>query len=132
MVPRRAFARAASRATCLQRRHRVYSLDEIASEKVVALTDRARNEPRDLYDLWHLVTGGHVDLGGLMGAVEQKWDFRGKKLDEVRGESLAKEARYKRLWRVRLAGQMVDLPEFTQVYRSVQRALRQAGLSGKL
>lgn len=28
----------------------VYSLNEIATEKVVALGDRARNEPRDLYD----------------------------------------------------------------------------------
>ncbi len=110
---------------------RVYSLDEIATEKVVALTDRARNEPRDLYDLWYLVTGGHVDLGDLVEAVEQKWDFRGRKLDEVRGEFLAKEARYKKLWSLRLAGQMVELPEFTQVYRSVQRALRPAGFSGK-
>ena len=32
-------------------RVRVYSLPEIAAEKVVALLDRARNEPRDLYDL---------------------------------------------------------------------------------
>jgi predicted nucleotidyltransferase component of viral defense system len=32
----------------------VYSLKEILSEKVVALTDRARNEPRDLYDVWYL------------------------------------------------------------------------------
>jgi len=32
----------------------VYSLNEIAAEKVVALQDRARNEPRDLYDLWYL------------------------------------------------------------------------------
>lgn len=31
---------------------RVYSLDEIAVEKLVALGDRARNEPRDLYDAW--------------------------------------------------------------------------------
>lgn len=30
----------------------VYSLNEIAAEKTVALTDPARNEPRDLYDLW--------------------------------------------------------------------------------
>jgi hypothetical protein len=29
---------------------RVYSLEEIAAEKVVTLGDRARNEPRDLYD----------------------------------------------------------------------------------
>ena len=30
---------------------RAYSLKEIAAEKVVALLDRARNEPRDLYDV---------------------------------------------------------------------------------
>ncbi len=110
---------------------RAYSLDEIASEKVVALTDPARNEPRDLYDLWYLVTGGHVDLGSLVEAVQQKWDFRGKKLVDVRGTFLGKEALYKKLWGARLAGQMVELPEFGQVHRSVQRALRQAGFSGK-
>jgi predicted nucleotidyltransferase component of viral defense system len=32
----------------------VYSLEEIATEKTLALADSARNEPRDLYDLWHL------------------------------------------------------------------------------
>ena len=37
---------------------RVYALEEIAVEKLVALTDKARNEPRDLYDLWHLTSGG--------------------------------------------------------------------------
>jgi len=31
---------------------RVYSLEEVATEKVIALMDRARNERRDLYDLW--------------------------------------------------------------------------------
>ena len=30
---------------------RAYALDEIVVEKIVALTDRARNEPRDLYDI---------------------------------------------------------------------------------
>lgn len=35
---------------------RVYSLEEIAAEKMVALSDRARNEPRDLYDLWYLIS----------------------------------------------------------------------------
>ncbi len=32
----------------------VYSFYEIATEKTVALLDRARTEPRDLYDLWYL------------------------------------------------------------------------------
>ena len=110
---------------------RAYSLGEIMAEKVVALTDRARNEPRDLYDVWYLAEGGHVDLAILVDAVMQKWDFRGKKLADVRGEFAAKEARYKKLWAPRLSGQMVELSEFNEVYRSVRRAFRQAGLTAK-
>lgn len=42
-----------------------------------------------------------------------------------------KEARYKKLWQVRLAAQMVELPEFDTVYRGVRRSFRQAGFFGK-
>ncbi len=106
---------------------KAYSLHEIAAEKVVALMDRARNEPRDLYDVWHLVLEGGVSLGDLSAAVEEKLVFRGKKLDEVRQEFSAKEPRYRKLWQTRLAAQMSHLPEFESVYRAVQRELRQAG-----
>jgi hypothetical protein len=51
-------------------------------------------------------------------------------LAEVGDEFAAKEARYKKLWQVRLASQMADLPEFGAVYREVRRALRRAGISG--
>jgi uncharacterized protein len=112
-------------------RVRAYSLGEIAAEKVVALTDRARNEPRDLYDLWSLVSGGHVDLADVVGAVEEKWAFRGKELAHVRGELVAKEPRYRRLWDVRLSGQLVTLPPFDEVFRTVRRAFRRAGLAGR-
>ncbi len=50
------------------RRVLVYSLEEIATEKTMALADRARNEPRDLYDLWHLTLHG-IDLGTLADAM---------------------------------------------------------------
>src|SRR5262245_31147617 len=53
-----------------------YSLGEIASEKVVALLDPARNEPRDLYDIWFLTSNGYVDLRDLTHAIEKKWEFR--------------------------------------------------------
>ncbi len=43
-----------------------YSLSEIAAEKVVALLDPARNEPRDLYDIWFLTSNGHIDLRDLI------------------------------------------------------------------
>jgi predicted nucleotidyltransferase component of viral defense system len=108
---------------------RVYSLDEIAVEKAVAVMDRARNEPRDLYDIWYLADKAHVDLSHLKGPVEEKLGFRGKKLEDVRGELVAKEARFKKLWQTRLAAQMASLPEFDEVYRAVRRSFRLAGLS---
>jgi predicted nucleotidyltransferase component of viral defense system len=108
---------------------RVYSLDEVAVEKTVALLDRARNEPRDLYDLWFLTANDHVRLSDLLDPVARKLEFRGLTLAQVGGEFAAKEARYKKLWQVRLAAQMADLPEFDAVCRAVRRALRQGGFS---
>jgi predicted nucleotidyltransferase component of viral defense system len=107
---------------------RVYSLAEIATEKIVALLDIARNEPRDLYDLWYLVSNQGVNIDELVDAVEEKWKFRDKKLTDVREEFLRKEKRLKKLWEMRLSSQMTKLPEFDYVYREVQRKLRQAGL----
>ena len=108
---------------------RTYALNEIGVEKAVALMDRARNEPRDLYDIWHLTEHAHIELEHLKGSVEEKLAFRGKKLDDVRDELAAKEARLKKLWDTRLSAQMASLPQFDEVYRSVRRAFRQAGLS---
>jgi predicted nucleotidyltransferase component of viral defense system len=109
---------------------RVYSLEEIVVEKIVALGDRARNEPRDLYDAWYLTTEGHVDVGHLLADVESKLEFRGRTLATLGDELQKKEARLKKLWSTRLADQMAKLPEFDGVFRAVQRALRQAGLIG--
>jgi hypothetical protein len=39
---------------------KVYDIKEIVVEKLLALSDRARNEPRDLHDLWYLF--GSTDL----------------------------------------------------------------------
>jgi hypothetical protein len=108
-----------------------YSLGEIAAEKVVALLDAARNEPRDLFDIWFLTSDGHVDLRDLIHAIEKKWEFRGKKPADACGSLESKEARYKKLWDMRLAAQMAELPEFAEVFRLVRRALRDAGIIGK-
>jgi predicted nucleotidyltransferase component of viral defense system len=56
----------------------VYSQNEIVTEKIVALFDPARNEPRDLYDLWYLTINDHVDLIDLKEAVKLKTGFRWK------------------------------------------------------
>ena len=55
-----------------------YSLEEIAAEKTVALADPARNEPRDLYDLWYLTSDGGIEMDHLIPAICEKLEFRGK------------------------------------------------------
>ncbi len=110
-------------------RVRVYSLLEIAAEKVIALLDRARNEPRDLYDLWHLTEHGHVILDQGMQAVARKLMARGQELKGLRGVFREKEPRYRRLWGTRLSAQMAILPEFDRVFRAVRRELRRIGVT---
>lgn len=108
---------------------RVYSLLEIAAEKVVALLDRARNEPRDLYDLWHLTGQGRVALAQVLEAVGRKLAARGQDLTSLRGAIREKEPRYRRLWQTRLSPQVAILPDFDDVYRAVRRSLRQVGVT---
>lgn len=109
-------------------RVRVYSLPEIAAEKVLALLDRARNEPRDLYDLWYLAEHGHVALAQVVDAITRKLAARDQQLKNLRGAYREKEARYRRLWEIRLSSQVATLPDFNQVFRAARRALRQAGV----
>jgi predicted nucleotidyltransferase component of viral defense system len=71
---------------------RVYSLEEIATGKTLALADRARDEPRDLYDLWHLTSNEGIGLSGLADAMRQK-PFAG--IADAIGN---KEDRLKALW----------------------------------
>ncbi len=107
-----------------------YPLSEIASEKTVALLDRARTEPRDLYDLWYLtVESNDIDLADCLPAISAKLLHRGKKLDDVRSEFHKKEARLKKMWETRLSSQMANLSEFDNVYRAVKRSFRQAGIT---
>jgi predicted nucleotidyltransferase component of viral defense system len=108
---------------------RSYLLEEIAIEKLAALSDRARNEPRDLYDLWHLVTHAGIRLGELRAELEAKLAFRKRALAGIGAAIAAKEARLSRLWSARLAHQMRDLPEFDGVFRAVQRSIRHAEFS---
>lgn len=104
-----------------------YSLNEIATEKIVALQDRARNEPRDLYDLWFLTSRAGIQIGDLVGAITDKLRFREKEIAGLEDRILAKEARLGSLWNSRLGHQMEALPQYDEVFRTVRRELRQAG-----
>jgi len=110
----------------------VYTIHEIAAEKIIAIFDPARNEPRDLYDLWFLVSHDFLKLAEIKDAVGQKMLSRGKDLANTREIFIRKEARLKKLWESRLSSQMAELPEFDQVTRRVVRELRQAGFLGDI
>jgi predicted nucleotidyltransferase component of viral defense system len=108
----------------------VYSLNEITTEKVAALSDPARNEPRDLYDLWFLTVEAGVDLSRLVGAIAEKLRFRQKDIAGIEDRILKKEQRLEALWTGRLGHQIEALPGFDAVFRAVRRELRQAGFAG--
>ncbi len=107
---------------------KVYSLDEVAIEKICALFSPARNEPRDLYDIYHLIENERLDIASLIHCIEDKMKFKGSSLDKNRNEFLKKEARLKKLWEKRLSQQMASLPEYDDIFCAVKRAFRRADI----
>lgn len=92
------------------------------------MTDRARNEPRDLYDVWYLTENRKINLSLLTQEITSKLEFRNRVLDNAGDEFLRKKTILKKLWHTRLANQMVELPYFDEVFRAVKRYFRNAGL----
>lgn len=107
---------------------RVYAIEEIVVEKLLALSDRARNEPRDLYDLWYILRSGDFLIEEMQGELASKLAFRKRDGAGIEQAIIEKEKRLERLWQKRLAHQMDQLPPFAEVFRFLQRALRSAGL----
>lgn len=105
-----------------------YSVGEVVVEKITALSDKARKQPRDLYDLWYLTEGNLVDIEQLGIPLIQKLEHRDRVIDDVEDMIASKEKDLKKLWKLRLEPQMSDLPEFDEVFRAVRRTIRQADL----
>lgn len=106
---------------------KIYSLDEVAIEKICALFSLARNEPRDLYDLHYLIENQQLDIASLLYDVQRKMNFKGILFENVKNEFLKKEIRLKNAWEKRLSKQMAVLPEYDNVFRTVRRTLQQGG-----
>ena len=60
--------------------------------------------------------------------LERKLQFRDRAIRDFADGFLRKEARYKKLWEARLSMQMVELPEYGDIFRLVRREFRRAGL----
>ena len=107
---------------------KVYAIEEIAVEKLLALSDRARNEPRDLYDLWYLFGSTELRIAEMRAELDAKLALRQRVIAGMEQAIAAKEDRLRRLWTARLAHQMSHLPPFDDVFREVLRAVRAADL----
>jgi hypothetical protein len=80
--------------------------------------------------LWASAELENMDLSALIPEITAKLEYRGRGLDGMGEEFGKKEARLKKLWQMRLANQMAELPHFEEVFRAVQRTFRGAGLAG--
>lgn len=107
---------------------KVYAIEEIVVEKLLALSDRARNEPRDLYDLWYLFGSTTLHVAEMRTELDIKLALRQRVVAGMEQAIAAKEDRLRRLWDARLAHQMNQLPPFDEVFREVLRAVRAADL----
>jgi predicted nucleotidyltransferase component of viral defense system len=107
---------------------KVYAIEEIVAEKLLALSDRARNEPRDLYDLWYLFNATHLRVAEMRAELDAKLALRKRVITGMEQAIAAKEDRLRQLWTHRLGNQMTHLPPFDDVFREVLRTVRAADL----
>lgn len=110
----------------LSRRLKTYSLEEILAEKLCALI--GRTEPRDVYDTHYLLDLGTLDYHLVTEGFKVKAES--KKIDPKRLPNILrqKEATIARLWEIRLAHQVDELPHLEAVIRKTNKYLRQYGI----
>lgn len=106
-----------------------YTVDEIVTEKICALIDPKRSEPRDLYDIWHLFNEEGISRDFLPAYVIEKLKAKGIKFEDRRNNLSGKEARIGKMWNQKLSQQVSNLPDYDDVFRDVQRNFRHCKIS---
>lgn len=105
-------------------RLKVYAIEEIFMEKCLSVLDRSRNEPRDVYDLWYLVSNKCCENEILGEGIREKGSYKGITFFNILEVLNNKKRNYESLWHTRLDKHVVDLPPFERVYRALKRSLR--------
>lgn len=99
----------------LETKVKVYSLEEIVTEKMRSLFQRTR--PRDLYDVCYL--WDKIDKKKVLDIFLQKCEFKGVKIDS--SDFRSRKDDFKDAWTNSLQHQLKDLPDFEEVFSSVIR-----------
>ncbi|MFC1496262.1 nucleotidyl transferase AbiEii/AbiGii toxin family protein [Candidatus Margulisiibacteriota bacterium] len=106
----------------------VYSINEIFIEKVCCLLSPARNEPRDVYDLWSLLNYlGKSNAEMLLPEFKRKVKYKGLDKYNLESSIIKKEKQYEIAWGKRLNDQVNELPDYNRVYRELKKQLKQMG-----
>lgn len=110
----------------LSKRLKTYSLEEVLAEKLCALI--SRTEPRDLYNVHRLLELGGLDYQSIADGFTVKAES--KRIDSRRLSKILreKEATIARLWEIRLAHQVDELPHLETLIRKTNKYLRQYGI----
>lgn len=103
---------------------KVYPLAEIFIEKYISILDKSRNEPRDIYDLWYLVSNECMEIEFIGKDIKEKGAYKGLKNFDIIEILDRKENNYNKLWDARLSNHMINLPYFNKVYRELKKYLK--------
>lgn len=103
----------------------VYAFHEIVVEKTLAITDGARREPRDLYDLWFIMQERHVQHPEeLIEGLNRKLASRPGRAEDVLAPRLERALpTLKKTWELRLGAQVDMLPGFDECFRDVRKLM---------
>ncbi len=99
-----------------------YPLEEVLIEKMCALM--GRTQPRDLYDLWHLLEYEKMNIRHNWPEFERKAKNKGHTPSAFKERVESKLNGFKGRWQGSLASQIKDLPDFDLVVRELNKHFR--------
>ena len=83
-----------------------------------------RMQPRDYYDIWHLVENEGMEVEYFTSEFVSKCINKGLKPEEFHEKLEQKIPQYKARWQKSMSDQIKDLPDFEQVEREVSRKIK--------
>jgi len=94
-----------------------YTLEEIIAEKMRSLMQRTM--PRDLYDIWYMFEKENKNIEDYIFDFQEKTKFKQLDPSQFTQTILGKEATFRRQWETNLSQQIMDVPNFDDVWRTL-------------
>ena len=94
-----------------------YTLEEIIAEKMRSLMQRTMS--RDLYDIWYMFEKENKDVEDYIFDFQEKTKFKQLDPNQFTQTILGKESTFKKQWETNLSQQIKDVPDFSDVWRTL-------------